>query len=56
MSSCARHLGAERLVGVEIAEHEAAAVEEDSSSGPALALSPRIVQPQPDLASRARAG
>ncbi len=44
----ARHLGAERLVGVEIAEHEAAAMAEQHER-PRLALRPRVVEPEPDL-------
>ena len=51
-----RQLGAKRLVRVEIAEHEAAAVEEQDSSGPASRASPRVEQPQRDLARRAGAG
>ena len=51
----ARHLGAERLVRVEIAEHEAAAVQEQQER-PGLARLARVVEPEADLARRPRAG
>ena len=50
-----RHLGAEGRVRVEVAEHEAAAMEEEEErTGPAFL--PRIVEAQGNLAARAGAG